>query len=294
MLFVWLIAIGLLSCGPSQEAKEQALKQKAKAERKAYQDAFKVGVLPTLDCLPIYLICDSMLYDTAHADIRYVCFTSQMDCDTAIVGASVVVSVSDQVRVNYLRSKGSNLRYLTSTNAYWDLYINKNETVDSLPQLGDKIIAMTRHSVTDRLTNHVIKKAKTKKHILPAQINDVDIRMRMLNNNEIDAAWLTEPYATEARLAGHKKCFSSNDIPAHAGVFAYNAVALSQLPRGQEQLKEFTQAYNKAVELINKRGVVYYSSLIVKYLHADRKTISSLSKIRFAPIDPNVYSMKTL
>lgn len=294
VLLCCIAVASMLSCGPSQKTKEQQIKQKEKAERKAYQEALKVGVLPTLDCLPIYLMCDSMLYDTAHADIRYVKFTSQMDCDTAIVGGSVAISVSNQVRVQRLKSKGTYLQYLTSTNAYWDLYVNKTEKIDSLSQLGDKIIAMTRYSITDRLTTHVIKKAKTKKHILPVQINDVDIRMRMLNNNEIDAAWLTEPYATQARLAGHKKWFSSSDIPANAGVFAYNAETLNELPHSEEQMKEFVQAYNKAVELINKRGIVYYSDLMYKYLHASSNTIMNLPKIRFAPVDNNVYPIKAL
>lgn len=294
LLLCLIVIASILSCGPNQKAKEQALKQKEKAERKAYQEALKVGVLPTLDCLPIYLMCDSMLYDSAHADIRYVKFTSQMDCDTAIVGGSVTISVSDQVRVNYLKSKGTYLRYLTSTNAYWDLYVNKAEKIDSLSQLGDKIIAMTRFSITDRLTSHVIKKAKTKKHILSVQINDVDIRMRMLNNNEIDAAWLTEPYATQARLAGHKKWYSSSDIPANAGVFAYNAESLNKLPHSEQQMQEFVSAYNKAVELINKRGAVYYSDLLTKYFHASSNTIMNLPKIHFAPVDNNVYPIKAL
>ena len=32
--------------------------------------AFKVGVLPTLDCLPMYVAKEQCLFDTAKADIR--------------------------------------------------------------------------------------------------------------------------------------------------------------------------------------------------------------------------------
>lgn len=43
--------------------------KQVRADHEAYEAAFKVGVMPTMDCLPIYLLKDSLLYDTTKVDI---------------------------------------------------------------------------------------------------------------------------------------------------------------------------------------------------------------------------------
>ena len=53
----------LCACGPSEADQKRAQRQRQEADRKAYQAAFKVGTLPTLDCLPLFLLRDSVLYD---------------------------------------------------------------------------------------------------------------------------------------------------------------------------------------------------------------------------------------
>ena len=85
----------LLGCGPSkQELKEEQARQ-ARLEKAAYEAAFKVAVMPTLDCLPMFLLKDSLLYDSARIDVQLKLFNAQMDCDTAMIGRSVQAAVSD-------------------------------------------------------------------------------------------------------------------------------------------------------------------------------------------------------
>ena len=89
--FHLIILLGVLlfvSCGESVE--EERARTRAEQARLAAEEraAFKVAVLPTLDCLPLYLLKDSQLYDTTKIDIRLKRFTAQMDCDTALIGGS--------------------------------------------------------------------------------------------------------------------------------------------------------------------------------------------------------------
>ena len=65
-----LITALLMGCGKSykeQNAERHAAAAKAKADEKA---AFKIAVMPTIDCLPLYLMKDSSLYDSTKVDIR--------------------------------------------------------------------------------------------------------------------------------------------------------------------------------------------------------------------------------
>ena len=58
-----LVAVVLLSaCGKSEQEKALQRQKQVRADHEAYEAAFKVGVMPTMDCLPIYLLKDSLLY----------------------------------------------------------------------------------------------------------------------------------------------------------------------------------------------------------------------------------------
>ena len=78
-----LAVLTFVSCGKSDKELQAERQAQKLAEREAYQKAYKIAVMPTMDCLPAYLLKDSLLYDTAKVDIRLCWFNAQMDCDTA-------------------------------------------------------------------------------------------------------------------------------------------------------------------------------------------------------------------
>ena len=282
---IWLSVVTCLlafcACGQSEIDKKRAQQQQKEAERKAYQAAFKVGTLPTLDCLPLFLLHDSLLYDTTRTDIRLACFTAQMDCDTAMAGKSMDACVTDLVRAQRLQRKGVPLSWFTSTNAYWNLYANKQEKINSINQLSDCNIAMTRYSVTDFFTSKVLRRAKLKRPAFRVQINDVLVREKMATEGELDAFWFTEPMATKMKIDGHRQLYSSQESALHPGVIMWVDCPTSNHNRKIQQREEFRKAYNRAVSLINKNGLVYYSDLIIKYMGVDSKVVMNLPKITF-------------
>ena len=273
----------LCACGPSEADQKRAQRQRQEADRKAYQAAFKVGTLPTLDCLPLFLLRDSVLYDTTRADIRLVGFTAQMDCDTAMTGRSVNACVTDLVRAQRLQRKGVPIRWFASTNAYWNLYASKQLKVDSIGRLSDCNIAMTRYSITDYLTAEVLQRAKLQRPALRAQINDVLVREKMATGGELDAFWFTEPMATKTRLDGNRLLYSSQKSGLHPGAIVLVEGPSDDPQRTMRQQEEFRKAYDRAVALINKNGLVYYSDLIIKYMGVDSKVVMNLPKLSFEP-----------
>ena len=273
-----LVALMVVSCGKSDKELQAERQAKMQAEREAYQKAYKIAVMPTMDCLPAYLLKDSLLYDTAKVDIRLCRFNAQMDCDTAMIGGSVQAAFTDLVRAERLKHRSKVLmHYLTDTNLNWQLIADKESKLKKLSDLSDKIVAMTRYSGTDLLTDMVVKKAKPKYQVFRVQVNDVLVRLAMLQNHEIDAYWFAEPQITKA-LAGDN---NSQDAGVHLGV-----VAVMDKVRRQEEEAAFASAYDKAVELINKNGVKYYSALIQKYMKVDEAVVRSLPDIKYTKIGP--------
>ena len=277
-----LAVLTLVSCGKSDKELQAERQAQKVAEREAYQKAYKIAVMPTMDCLPAYLLKDSLLYDTAKVDIRLCRFNAQMDCDTAMIGESVQAAFSDLVRTERLKHRNKVLmHYLTDTNLNWQLIADKDSKLKQLSDLSDKIVAMTRFSGTDLLTDMAVKKAKPKYQVFRVQVNDVLVRLAMLQNHEIDAYWFAEPQITKALSADNNSLFNSEDAGVHLGV-----VAIMDKVRRQDEEAAFAAAYDKAVEQINKNGVKYYSALIQKYMKVDESVVRALPDIKYTKIGP--------
>ncbi|MBF1639159.1 ABC transporter substrate-binding protein [Prevotella sp.] len=277
-----LAVLTLVSCGKSDKELQAERQAQKLAEREAYQKAYKIAVMPTMDCLPAYLLKDSLLYDTAKVDIRLCRFNAQMDCDTAMIGGSVQAAFSDLVRTERLKHRNKVLmHYLTDTNLNWQLIADKDSKLKQLSDLSDKIVAMTRFSGTDLLTDMAVKKAKPKYQVFRVQVNDVLVRLAMLQNHEIDAYWFAEPQITKALPADNNSLFNSEDAGVHLGV-----VAIMDKVRRQDEEAAFAAAYDKAVEQINKNGVKYYSALIQKYMKVDESVVRALPDIKYTKIGP--------
>ena len=277
-----LAVLTLVSCGKSDKELQAERQAQKLAEREAYQKAYKIAVMPTMDCLPAYLLKDSLLYDTAKVDIRLCRFNAQMDCDTAMIGGSVQAAFSDLVRTERLKHRNKVLmHYLTDTNLNWQLIADKDSKLKQLSDLSDKIVAMTRFSGTDLLTDMAVKKAKPKYQVFRVQVNDVLVRLAMLQNHEIDAYWFAEPQITKALSADNNSLFNSEDAGVHLGV-----VAIMDKVRRQDEEAALAAAYDKAVEQINKNGVKYYSALIQKYMKVDESVVRALPDIKYTKIGP--------
>lgn len=275
-LFLIVAIISLIvGCGQSyEETKRLNQAQRLKLFRED-SAALKVAVMPTLDCLPVFVAKERQLFDTA-VDIRLKQFTAQMDCDTALMRNRVEGSVSDLVRAERMMKSGVPIKYWASTNAYWLLISNRQQRINDLKHLDDKMVAMTRYSVTDLLSDMVVDSAKLKpERVFRIQINDVNVRLKMLENNEMDALLVTEPYATQAILAKNKVLFDTRKSDMQMGVFVFRTEGMDDKNR-RHQMKVFQEGYNEACDSINKYGVRNYRDVIRKYCVVTEQTLKNL------------------
>lgn len=288
VIYIFL-AIFICSCGRSYEESKRLSRAEKYALWRADSMAFKVAVMPTLDCFPFYLAKEMGWVDSMHVDFRLRTYTAQMDCDTALLGGSVQGAVSDLVRVQHMQKQGGRLYCLSSTGAYWQLISNRKARIKKLDQLGDKMVAMTRYSATDFLTDHFLKGVKTSSVVFKIQVNDVNVRLSMLLNNEMDAMWLTEPQATLAREARNNVVADSRDAKLNLGVIAMCDETRLDANR-KEQLRKVVAAYNQACDSLNKNGIAHYWQVARKYYKLDNGTLGKLPHMKFAHIKAPVQS----
>ena len=268
----------LVACGQSyEETKRQTRKQRREALRRD-SAALKIAVMPTLDCLPMYVAAYHHLFDTLNGGVRLKPFMAHIDCDTALERQRVEGSVTDLVRAACIEKRGVKLRYVAATNSYWQLITNHNSRIRQLKQLDDKMVAMTRFSVTDMLCDLIVDSVKLREeHVFRVQINDLNVRMQMLQNNEMDALFFSEPQATMARMAKNPVVLDTRKLDIQMGAIAFREKEMRR-PERQKQLDLFVKAYNMACDSINKYGVKRYRDLIVKNCGVPSAVVDSLPK----------------
>lgn len=282
-----LIAMCLLlaACGNSYEEAQKRTRENN--ERLAREDsaALKVAVLPTIDCLPAFVASATGLYEATGEDIRLKKFNAQMDIDVQLRKGRVELAATDMVRAEHLKAEGLPLTYLTATNLYWQLVTARKTRIRQLSDLNDKMIAMTRYSATHALAQIAVDSAKLKRdNVYLIQINDVDIRLRMLLCDEMTAALLPEPQATAARVSGNKVIMDSRKRFASLGAIVC-APGVEKDSTRTAAVAAFCKAYDKACDSINHYGLKHYAEIIKQYCNVDDRTIGALpADIKFVHI----------
>lgn len=266
----------LTACGLSYKEQKRVAAENRKEAQRQDSVALKVAVMPTLDCLPLFVAEYHQLFDTIYGGVRLKYYKALMDCDTALQRARVEGTVSDLVRAKYMEKRGLKLRYVATTSAYWQLISNRNMRIRQLKQLDDKMVAMTRFSATDMLTDLTIDSVKLdREKVFKVQVNDVNVRMLMLQNNEMDALWMTEPQATMARMLKNPVLLDSRQAGLQLGVIVFREKEMQRQARSK-QMQLFVNAYNMACDSINKYGVGHYRDLIMSRCDMKKNMVDSL------------------
>ncbi len=244
-----------------------------------------IGVLPTLDCVPFYVADELHLFDRHQVDVSLKRYQAHLDCDQQLINKQLDGAISDLVRAERLKAKGIALEYPISTGTYWLLITNRLARVNELKQLGDKMIAITRYSATDYLGNLAIDSAKPQNMVYRVQVNDVEVRLKMLQTNAMDAVLLTEPQATAAKIGKHPVLMDSRDKGVHLGVVAFRKEAVGSAGKKQS-LEGLLRAYNQACDSINEYGLTHYADIVKRECHIDDSVLVALPQIKYEHAAP--------
>ena len=245
----------------------------------------RIAVMPTLDCLPLYVADAAGLFDEANLKVRLVKYTAQMDCDTGILRGRVQGVFTDLVRAERMRQKGANLHEAGTTNLHWQLISNRNARIKNVRQLADKMVGMTRFSGTDFLTTEIIDSSKPKNEVFRIQVNNVFVRLKMIMGYEVDAAFLSEPQATVARMANNNVLADTKEKDLRLGVAVFSMAAKDQ-KKVRQALPAFVKAYNKACDSLNINGMQHYADLLKTHFQLNDAAVGALPKIAYAKMTP--------
>lgn len=284
LVYLSILLVLAAACGQSYEETKRLSRMERIRQMKEDSAALKIAVMPTLDCLPMLVARHYNMFDSLGADIRLKFYSAHIDCDTAIMNQRVEGTFTDIVRAERMMKKGVGLIYCTSTDAYWLLVSNRNSRIKELKQMDDKMMSMTRYSVTDMMGDYAVDSSKLNdERVYRVQVNDVRVRLQMLQNNEMDVLLLPEPQATEALLAKHKLLMDSRKLGWRMGAIVFRDFVSKDTSR-QRQYEVFVKSYNMACDSINKYGVQKYRDLVTKYCQVKASTVDSIKRYKFSHV----------
>ena len=242
-------------------------------------DVLRIAVTPTLDCLPLYLAQQEGWFNREGISVQLIPYQAQMDQDTAIERSRVHGMTTDTERMAWLQQHGTPVEQVATTTLSWQLITNKAARLTLLSQLDDKMVAMTRHSATDMLAQHAIDSAGLQSdRVFRIQVNDINVRLAMLQNGIMDAMFLPEPQATAARLDGHPVLMSTDEMGRHLGALVFRSDVMADTAM-HTQVERFLKVWELASDSIASRGFANYRKLIASSCHVKPEIVDSIGKI---------------
>ncbi len=255
-----MLAVPFFIACQNEEKRLQVSKAERERWRREDSAAFKIGVLPTEDCLPIILAKELSLYDTLGVSVHLRHYNAMSECRIALSHSLVEGAVIDSTLLAQLNDGNEWLTAGMPTSMTWKFLTAKKARINRLEQLTDKIIAADSHGESHRLAEQAIDSLQKKgKLAFVVQVEDLNVRLKMLNNGTVDAALLPEPYATKAKKQGANVIDRVKSLPK--GILALRKEAMSDTAR-QEQYRLFL----KAVAIANDSIKLYGKSQYMKYI----------------------------
>lgn len=268
---------GLLmaACGAGNDGQQQPDAMEAWLADSA---SIKVAVMPTIDCLPLYVADELGLFERENVSVSLYPYQAQMDCDTALAGGWVDGMMTDLVRAERLQQEGLPLHYATATNLSWQLLTSRQARIKMLPQLDDKMLAMTRYSGTALLADKLVDSVGLKtERVFRIQVNDVAVRLDMLQTGVMDALLLPEPQATAGRQAEALRLYDSRQSDLWLGVMAFSEKVLADTLR-REQMDGLLRAYSAACDTLTAMGLSPFRALIAEKCGVSPAVVDSMEQ----------------
>ncbi|NDV84283.1 ABC transporter substrate-binding protein [Bacteroides sp. 51] len=237
---------------------------KAKKEQhEIYTDLrpLKLGAMSSMDYLPFVIAEKQGIYDSLGLDLSIVKFFSANDRDAAFQSGNIDGTVIDYTGAALQQANGIPLAIVMENDGYFHLITGRNSQIGSIEQLKSKNIAVSRNTVIEYSTDQVLAKAGLSPgEVNKPEINKIPLRLEMLQNGQIDATILPDPFATIAMHNGNNSLITTKDLGISVTGTIFSQKALTDKRR---EIEVLIRGYNLGVEYIRKHPQSEWKDILV-------------------------------
>ena len=210
----------------------------------------RLGLMPTMSCLPFYYAEQVGIYDSLGLKIKIIPFNAQFDCDSALLGGSVDAAATDLLRFHHYQQHSQKLVAFMSIADSWSLIVTEKNPANNLQKIGNQTLACSRFSTSDYYSRIALLEAGLDADTLfRPQINNLFLRTNMLQGGQVDAAMLPEPLATAACFHGGRRLYTSS----FTDTIRTTCIAMQPERLNKEQKTILIKGYNQAAQIIENK-----------------------------------------
>ncbi|MBR1889350.1 MAG: transporter substrate-binding domain-containing protein [Alloprevotella sp.] len=247
-LFLLLSLLLFCACGSKDKEDKQTDKRTTLSE-----DTIFIGVEETLSALPFFYAEKYGEFQRQKLLCKVVVLPSQEDCSDAVLRGDIYASLLDEPTYNELNKKSEQLTAILNTPNNWGIVSPTLLRLQSLKDLKGRIIASKRNSNSENVAKELLALANLKDtDVAFPQIGNYATRLSMIENNQVDATVLPEPYLTQALCKGAKLL-----SPQKSGLKKNTVLALCTQRTSNTDRKNISAlrlAYNAAIDSIAAKG----------------------------------------
>lgn len=240
-LLALALVVALSGCAPQAATKEAA--------------QLKIGVLPIVDALPMYVAEQEGYNGEQNLQVELVLFPSALERDSAFAAGQIDGVLNDPVSAALLNRDGERAKIVrlafkgNPSMAMMVILASPNSRIQSPKDLKGVPIGISRNSVIEYTTDRLLQSAGlAPSEIEKTEVTKIPVRAEMLAKDQLGAATLPEPLASLAQLQGARRVIDDSKTGTGQSLITVRQQVVSG---SGEAIRRFLVAYEKAVNAIN-------------------------------------------
>jgi NitT/TauT family transport system substrate-binding protein len=231
--------------------------------------SLKIGLLPILDVLPIYVADQEGYFKEQGIQVELVPFGSAVERDTALQSGQIDGEINDLISAALLNKDEDRVRVVriamraTPDKAMFAILAADSSDIQSPADLAGAEIAISTNTVIEYVTDQILTaEGLAPENIAKTEVSKIPVRLELLDKGQVQAATLPEPLASLALKQGARLVVDdTTHTDVSQSIVSFRLQTIKDKPN---TVKKFLAAYEKGVEALNSDPDSYYDLLIEK------------------------------
>lgn len=250
-----------------------------------------VGVIPIVDTAPIWLGDEKGFFAEEGLELDLQTATGGAAIVPGVVSGSFDFAFSNLISVMVANDKGLDLQFVANGasttgeegEGFGAVVVPEDSDIQSAADLEGKTVSVNNLSnIGDTTIKHVVEQDGGN----PDNIDFVEVAFpdapAALQNGQVDAAWILDPFLTQARSEG-ARVVSWNFTEMHPELDIAGYFTTSEKVQSEPELTEkFTRAMNKSLEYAQENPQEV-RDIVGTYTEIDAETLAELTLPEYRP-----------
>ncbi|MDF2942500.1 MAG: metal transporter substrate-binding protein [Herbinix sp.] len=253
----------LAACGKANDKNTTEKPNDTTSESSSLQpsgEEFNIGILPAEAAIPIILAEEKGFFEEAGIAVSIKTFSSPNDRNVAVQAKELDATIGDVMTEATFKENGINMKITSDISEDFKILSSPDSGITEMKGLSGKSVSLVPNFILEYIMDQfALQNGFTYKIV---EIPSFAGRSEALLSNQIDGVVFTEPQAGMLVSQGAHLLGSSKEAGIKGGTIQFTDEMINDKPG---DIKAFYEAFNKAVDYMNKTDASEYSSILTNY-----------------------------